>query len=249
MRFEGQAVYVTGAGHGIGRATALRLAAEGAAVAVSDIDGPAAEAVADADIRAALADFNRAAVDASIADAVGRFGQLNVLVNTAGGDWDEPALGEISDELFERKLNVNLTSAFRCVRAALPALIAAGPGSNVVSIGSINGEWAFGGYAYSAAKAGLEILTKNFAARYGSRGVRFNLISPGTIRTRNWTVREDDGGKRARKYPLGRIGEPEDIAAAVAFLASADASWITGINLPVEGGIMTGGLHDLIMEG
>jgi len=256
MRFEGQAVYVTGAGHGIGRATALRLAAEGAAVAVSDIDGPAAEAVAAELVAmghrafATVCDLtNRAAVDASIADAVGRFGQLNVLVNTAGGDWDEPALGEISDELFERKLNVNLTSVFRCVRAALPALIAAGPGSNVVSIGSINGDWAFGGYAYSAAKAGLEILTKNFAARYGSRGVRFNLISPGTIRTRNWTVREDEGGKRARKYPLGSIGEPEDIAAAVAFLASADASWITGVNLPVEGGIMTGGLHDLIMEG
>jgi len=256
MRFEGQAVYVTGAGHGIGRATALRLAAEGAAVAVSDIDGPAVEAVAAELVAmghrafATVCDLtNRAAVDASIADAVGRFGQLNVLVNTAGGDWDEPALGEIPDELFERKLNVNLTSVFRCVRAALPALIAAGPGSNVVSIGSINGDWAFGGYAYSAAKAGLQILTKNFAARYGSRGVRFNLISPGTIRTRNWTVREDDGGKRARKYPLGRIGEPEDIAAAVAFLASADASWITGVNLPVEGGIMTGGLHDLIMEG
>lgn len=256
MRFEGQAIYVTGAGHGIGRAVALRLATEGGAIAVSDIDGPAAEAVA-AEITAmggrAIATVcdltDRAAVDASIADAVGRFGGLNVLVNTAGGDWNEPALGEIADDLFARKLDVNLTSVFRCVRAALPALIAAGPGSNFVSIGSINGNWAFGGYAYSAAKAGLEILTKNLAARYGSQGLRFNLISPGTIRTRNWTAREDDGGKRARKYPLGRIGEPEDIAAAVAFLASSDASWITGINLPVEGGIMTGGLHDLIMEG
>lgn len=256
MRFEGQAIYVTGAGHGIGRAIALRLATEGGSIAVSDIDGPAADAVA-AEITAnggrAFATTcdvtSRAAVDVSVADAVARLGKLNVLVSTAGGDWHEPALEEIPDELFERKLDVNLNSVFRCVRAALPALIAAGPGSNVVAIGSINGNWAFGGYAYSAAKAGLEILTKNLAARYGSQGVRFNLISPGTIRTRNWTVREDDGGKRARKYPLGRIGEPEDIAAAVAFLASADASWITGINLPVEGGITTGGLHDLIMEG
>jgi len=256
MRFEGQAIYVTGAGHGIGRATALRLAAEGGSVAVSDIDGPAAAAVA-AEIAATGARAfatscdvtSRDAVDASISDTVDRFGKLNVLVNTAGGDWNEPALGEIPDELFDRKIDVNLTGVFRCVRSALPALIAAGRGSNVVSIGSINGNWAFGGYAYSAAKAGLEILTKNLAARYGTEGVRFNLISPGTIRTRNWTVRDDDGGKRARKYPLGRLGEPEDIAAAVAFLASADASWITGINLPVEGGIMTGGLHDLIMEG
>lgn len=256
MRFDQRAIYVTGAGHGIGRATALRLVAEGGSVAVSDIDAAAAEAVAAEIVAGGGTAFattcdvtSRAAVDASIADAVSRLGKLDVLVNTAGGDWHEPALGEIPDELFERKVDVNLTGVFRCIRAALPSLIAAGPGSNVVTIGSINGNWAFGGYGYSAAKAGLEILTRNLAARYGSQGVRFNLISPGTIRTRNWTVREDDGGKRARKYPLGRIGEPEDIAAAVAFLASGDASWITGVNLPVEGGIMTGGLHDLIMEG
>lgn len=256
MRFDQRAIYVTGAGHGIGRAIALRLVAEGGSVAVSDIDAAAAEAVAAEIVASGGTAFattcdvtSRAAVDASIADAVSRLGKLDVLVNTAGGDWHEPALGEIPDELFERKMDVNLTGVFRCIRAALPSLIAAGPGSNVVTIGSINGNWAFGGYAYSAAKAGLEILTKNLAARYGSQGVRFNLISPGTIRTRNWTVREDDGGKRARKYPLGRIGEPEDIAAAVAFLASDDASWITGVNLPVEGGITTGGLHDLIMEG
>ncbi len=255
MRFDRRAIYVTGAGHGIGRATALRLAAEGGSIAVSDIDAAAAEAVAGEIAAAGGTAFattcdvtSRDAVDASIADAVSRLGKLNVLVNTAGGDWDEPALSEIPDELFERKMDVNLTGVFRCIRAALPSLIASGPGTNVVTIGSINGNWAFGGYGYSAAKAGLEILTKNLAARYGSQGVRFNLISPGTIRTRNWSVREDDGGKRARKYPLGRIGEPEDIAAAVAFLASDDASWITGINLPVEGGIMTGGLHDLIME-
>jgi NAD(P)-dependent dehydrogenase (short-subunit alcohol dehydrogenase family) len=256
MRFDQRAIYVTGAGHGIGRATALRLVAEGGSVAVSDIDAAAAEAVAAEIVAGGGTAFattcdvtSRAAVDASIAEAVSRLGKLDVLVNTAGGDWHEPALGEIPDELFERKVDVNLTGVFRCIRAALPSLIAAGPGSNVVTIGSINGNWAFGGYGYSAAKAGLEILTRNLAARYGSQGVRFNLISPGTIRTRNWTVREDDGGKRARKYPLGRIGEPEDIAAAVAFLASGDASWITGVNLPVEGGILTGGLHDLIMEG
>lgn len=256
MRFDQRAIYVTGAGHGIGRAIALRLATEKGAVAVSDIDAAAAAQVASEIIASGGTAFattcdvtSRDAVEASIADAVGRLGKLDVLVNTAGGDWDEPALEEIPDELWDRKLDVNLTGVFRCIRAALPSLIASGPGSNVVTIGSINGNWAFGGYAYSAAKAGLEILTKNLAARYGSQGVRFNLISPGTIRTRNWTVRDDDGGKRARKYPLGRIGEPEDIAAAVAFLASDDASWITGVNLPVEGGIMTGGLHDLIMEG
>jgi len=256
MRFDRKAIYVTGGGHGIGRATALRLSAEGGSIAVSDIDADAAESVAREIVAlggtafATICDItSRTAVDASIAEAVSRFGKLDVLVNTAGGDWDEPALDEIPDELWDRKVDVNLTSVFRCIRAALPSLIAAGPGSNVVTISSINGNWAFGGYAYSSAKAGLDILSKNLAARYGRQGLRFNVISPGTIRTRNWTVREDDGGKRARTYPLGRLGEPEDIAAAVAFLASSDASWITGINLPVEGGILTGGLHNLIMAG
>lgn len=256
MRFDQRAIYVTGAGHGIGRAIALRLAAEKGAVVVSDIDAEAAERVVSEIVAgggiafAATCDVtSRVSVDASFADAIGRFGKLNVLVNTAGGDWDEPALPEIPDELWDRKMDVNLTGVFRCIRAALPSLIASGPGSNVVTIGSVNGNVALGGYAYSAAKAGLEILTKNLAARYGRQGVRFNLITPGTIRTRNWIGRDDDLERFARMYPLGRVGEPEDIAAAVAFLASDDASWITGVNLPVEGGATTGPLAALVTEG
>jgi meso-butanediol dehydrogenase/(S,S)-butanediol dehydrogenase/diacetyl reductase len=255
MRFDQQAIYVTGAGHGIGRAIALRLAAEKGAVAVSDIDAEAAEQVASEIVASGGTAFattcdvtSRDSVEASIADAIGRFGKLNVLVNTAGGDWNEPAFGEIADELWDRKLDVNLTGVFRCIRAALPSLIASGPGSNVVTIGSINGNVAIGGYAYSAAKAGLEILTKNLAARYGRQGMRFNLITPGTIRTRNWIGRDDDLKRFARMHPLGRVGEPEDIAAAVAFLASDDASWITGVNLPVEGGATTGPLAALAAD-
>lgn len=253
MRFDRQAIYVTGAGHGIGRAIALRLAAEGGSIAVSDIDADAAERVAGEIVARGGTAFattcdvtSSESVGASFADAVDRFGALNVLVNTAGGDWDEPAFDEIPDELWDRKLDVNLTGVFRCIRAALPSLIASGPGSSVVTIGSINGNVAIGGYAYSAAKAGLEILTKNLAARYGRQGVRFNLITPGTIRTRNWIGRDDDLARFARMHPLGRVGEPEDIAAAVAFLASDDASWITGVNLPVEGGIMTGPLNAFV---
>ncbi len=113
-------------------------------------------------------------------------------------------------------------------------------------IGSVNGTAAFGGYPYSAAKAGLEIMTKNLAARYGRQGVRFNLVTPGTIRTRNWDGQEEQLKEFAKMYPLRRIGEPADIAAAVAFLASDDAAWITGVNLPVEGGILTGPLNAFI---
>lgn len=247
MRFDQRVIYVTGGGHGIGRATALRLASENGSVTVSDLDGDAAESVAQ-EIRAkggaALATAcdvtKRTSVDASLARSMDRFGRLDVLVNTAGGDFREPAFEEIDDETWDRKLDLNLKGVMRCIRAALPHLVASGAGANVVSIGSVNGSAAFGGYPYSAAKAGLEIVTKLLAARYGRQGVRFNLINPGTIRTRVWNGRPDDLARLERMYPLGRIGEPGDIAAAVAFLASDDASWITGITLPVDGGVMTG---------
>lgn len=247
MRFQDKVAYVTGGGHGIGRAVCLRLAEEGGAVAVSDIDEAAARHVADTIVAAggtAIATTcdvtSRASVDGSIAAAAAHFGRLDILVTTAGGDWDEPVFGEIDDELWADKLDVNLTGTFRCIRAALPHLLAAGAGSNVVGIGSVNGNTAIGGYPYSAAKAGIEILLRNLALRYGPRGVRFNLVTPGTIRTRNWDGREHDLERFARLYPLGRVGEPADVAGAVAFLASHDASWITGINLPVEGGLLAG---------
>jgi meso-butanediol dehydrogenase / (S,S)-butanediol dehydrogenase / diacetyl reductase len=232
LRFNEKVVCVTGGGHGIGRAIALRLASEGASLIVSDIDAAAAQGVA-AEIGAT--------VDASIGEAIEHFGRLNVLINTAGGDWEEPAdLEDISDELWLKKIDVNLIGIGRCIRAALPNLIAAGPGSNVVSIGSVNASVALSGYPYSSAKAGLEILTKMLAVRYGRHGLRFNLISPATIRTRTWKGHEDQLERLAHRYPLGRIGEPADVAAAAAFLASDDASWITGVNLPVDGGLLAG---------
>ena len=109
-----------------------------------------------------------------------------------------------------------------------------------MTIGSVNGLAAFGSHPYSAAKGGLEILTKNLAAEYGRRGLRFNLVAPGTIRTRVWDDQPGALDRLTKLYPLGRVGEPDDIAAAVAFLASDDAAWITGTTLPVEGGILTG---------
>jgi len=248
MRFHQKVAYVTGAGYGIGRAVALRLAAENASVVASDIDVDAARTVADEIQRAggvALAiscDVTvRESVDASFAEVLARFGALNILVNTAGGDWEEPERFEdISDEIWQRKIDVNLTGVARCIRAALPSLISSSSGGSVVTVGSINGSTGLSGYPYSSAKAGLEILTKSLAVRYGEKGIRFNLVSPGTVRTRNWEGREDDLVRLAQQYPIGRVGEPSDIAAAVTFLASDDAAWITGANLPVDGGYLAG---------
>ena len=246
-RFDGRAAFITGAAHGIGRAIAIRLAQEGASIAVVDLDVATAERVAQEVTSLGGSAFavgcdvtDRSSVDASIAAHMERFGSLDVLVNTAGGDLPEPPFQEANDQLWERLADLNLTSVVRCIRAALPHLLVSPTGGNVVTIGSVNGLAAFGSYPYSAAKAGLEILTKNLAAEYGRRGLRFNLVAPGTIRTRVWDNQPGALDRLTKLYPLGRVGEPKDVAAAVAFLASDDASWITGTTLPVEGGILTG---------
>ena len=246
-RFSDRVAFVTGGGHGIGRAVCLRLAREGASVVVADLDVAAAGRVAEdisqtggTALAANLDVTESTSVAAAVATAIDRFGRLDVLVNTAGGDAQEPPFPDADDALWVRLADLNLLGVVRCIRAALPHLIASPAGGAVVTIGSVNGLAAFGSYPYSAAKAGLESLTKNLAAEYGRSGVRFNLIAPATIRTRVWDAQPGALEGLSRLYPLGRVGEPEDVAAAVAFLASDDAAWITGVTLPVEGGILTG---------
>ncbi|MET9494989.1 SDR family NAD(P)-dependent oxidoreductase [Streptomyces sp. NPDC006552] len=243
-RFEGYAALVTGAGRGIGAAVAHRLAAEGGQVLVTDIDLAGAEKTA-AQIRegggAALAhpcDVGDAgSVRAAVAGAVDAFGRLDVLVNNAYAcHSDAPLFEDEDDDAWARDLDLSLTGAYRCCKAALPHLAASGRGA-IVSIGSVNGLQDFGCHAYSAAKAGLISLTRTLAGHAGPRGVRVNLVAPGTVRTPAWTGQGRDPDVLAGLYPLGRVGEPEDIAAAVAFLASADAAWVTGAVLPVDGGI------------
>ena len=246
-RFDGRSAFVSGAAHGIGRSIAIRLAGEGASVAVTDLDletsgRVAAEIAGSGGVAFAVACdvTDRASVDAAVAASVARFGRLDVLVNTAGGDSAQPAFPEADDDLWQRTIDLNLTGVMRCIRAALPPLLTSPVGGSVVTIGSINGLSAFGGYPYSAAKAGLQNLTKNLAAEFGRRGLRFNLVAPGTIRTRVWDDQPGQLDRLRSLYPLGRVGEPEDVAAAVAFLASDDAAWITGVTLPVDGGTLTG---------
>jgi meso-butanediol dehydrogenase / (S,S)-butanediol dehydrogenase / diacetyl reductase len=257
-RFEDRVAFITGAAHGIGRATAHRLASEGAAVVVTDVEGDAAEEVASALTAGgspALAhpcDVARAEqVEAAVAAATARFGRLDVLVNNVGVATDT-AFEDLGDEEWLRQVDPTLNGAVRCIQATLPHLLKAPGGGAVVSVGSINALAAFGNEAYSAAKAGLVSLTQNLAMRYARKGVRFNLVAPGTVRTRIWQRRlaKDPGvlERMTSLYPLGRIGEPEDIAAAIAFLASADAAWVTGTVLRVDGGVLaghTGFLHEV----
>lgn len=244
-RFDGYGVIVTGAARGIGAATARRLAVEGARVLVTDVDPDAAEKTAAGLREEGLAAEayrcdvgDRQSVEAAVAYAVDTFGSLDVLVNNAYACTpDAPLFEDEPDDTWARDLDLTLTGAYRCSRAALPHLVASGRGA-IVNIGSVNGVQDFGNHAYSAAKAGLESLTRTLAGHAAPRGVRVNLVAPGTVRSGAWTGREADLDAVAAVYPLGRVGEPEDIAAAVAFLASRDAAWITGTTLAVDGGLL-----------
>ncbi|OLZ74525.1 oxidoreductase [Streptomyces sp. IMTB 2501] len=243
-RFAGHGVLVTGAARGIGAAVARRLAEEGGRVLVTDRDRPEAERTAAALrqlglVAEALAcDIgDRGSVDAAVAHAVATFGSLDVLVNCAAHCTpDVPRFEDDPDDAWALDLDITLTGAYRCCRAGLPHLAASGRGA-IVGIGSVNGLQDFGNHAYSAAKAGLGSLTRTLAGHAAARGVRVNLVVPGTVHTSAWEGREAELDALRPLYPLGRVGEPEDIAAAVAFLASQDAAWITGTTLVVDGGL------------
>ncbi|MFI8854487.1 SDR family NAD(P)-dependent oxidoreductase [Streptomyces sp. NPDC053499] len=250
MRFDGYGALVTGAGQGIGAAVARRLAEEGARVLVTDRDPERAARAADG-IRA---DGGRAeslgcdvtdgaAVQAAVDRAAEAFGGLEVLVNNAYACHRDPARFEEGEEApWYEDFEVSLHGAARCARAALPLLTRAPGRGAVVNIGSVNAEQHFGNHAYSAAKAALASLTRTLAVESAPRGVRVNLVEPGTVRTDVWRDRAQVLEDVREHYPLGRVGEPSDIAAAVAFLASRDAAWITGVSLPVDGGLLVSNL-------
>jgi NAD(P)-dependent dehydrogenase (short-subunit alcohol dehydrogenase family) len=239
-RLEGRRAIVTGGGSGIGRAIARKLAADGAAVVVADVVAERAEAVAaETGGTAVPADVTVAADVSRLVEAAGR---VDVLVNNAGGGMSDGLL-EIAEEAWDAEVALNLKSAFLCTKAVLPGMIDRGKGA-IVNISSVNGIAFFANEAYSAAKAGMINLTRTTAVRYGRFGIRVNAIAPGTIRTPLWQERVDKDPvifeRLVSWYPLGRVGEPEDVADAAAFLASDEASWITGEVLRVDGGLLAG---------
>jgi NAD(P)-dependent dehydrogenase (short-subunit alcohol dehydrogenase family) len=251
MRYVGKVAIVTGGGNGIGRATALRLASEGAAVVIMDLrsaDGEAvAKSISDSGGRALFVAGDAAVeadVGATIALGVETFGAINVLVNNVARV-SKATLAECTPDDWSQEFEGTLKTAFLCCRAVLPLMVEQSGGA-IVNIGSVNGFTYVGNPAYSAAKAGLLNLTQAIAVEYGPRGVRANMVSPGTVRTsgRSWVRRlERDPQifeKLARWYPVGRVGRPEDISGAVAYLGSDEAGFVNGANLVVDGGLTAG---------
>lgn len=257
MRLPDTVALVTGGGSGIGRAICERFAAEGARVVVVDRYGERAEetahriAEAGGEAIASETDVAHAAAVAAMAEqALATYGRVDLLVNNAGVSLGDD-LRTIDEATWDLNLAIVLKSVFLCTKALVPGMIERRRGA-IVNIASVNGLMGIGEDAYSAAKAGMINLTQNMATRYGEFGVRANVICPGTIRTPIWRERLQREPRvfeqLAKWYPLRRVGEPEDVANAALFLASDEASWITGAVLPVDGGLMAGNFrmgHDL----
>jgi len=248
-RFAGRVALVTGAGSGIGEGIAARLAGEGATVCAADRDVEGAERAAreirsgGGRARARYLDVtDRAGVVAAVAWVAGELGPVDILVNNAASA-DDASLEQMSEDAWDRDVDVTLKGPFLCARAVLPGMVERRRGV-IVNIGSVNSFQYLGNDAYSAAKAGLMSLTRSIAVRYGRYGVRANAVAPGSVRTPAWRdrlARDPEALQRmARWYPLGRVGTVGDIAAAAVFLASDEASWITGAVLPVDGGLLAG---------
>ncbi|MDG4771423.1 SDR family oxidoreductase [Solwaraspora sp. WMMD792] len=243
-RFTGKVALVTGAGRGIGRATALRFAAESATVVVNDInpDGIAETRAAAADLPgravAGRADVTSADQVADlVAEVADRYGPVDILVNNAGGALPGAAWAAVADASLEDWsgfLALNLTSAFLCARAVLPGMLAAERG-HIVGIGSISGtNGQVNGAAYAAAKAGMGALVASIAKEYGSRGISSNGIVVGNAPFPNRTPDRQQHLDRA--VHLGRVGGYDEFAAAIAFLCSEDSSYLSGAMIPVDGG-------------
>lgn len=244
---EGSSVVVTGAGSGIGRAAALRFAAEGARVVVADIDAERADAVvgeieaAGGTAVAVTGDLcDQTVVDRVVSTAVERFGGLDVLVNNAGVMDRMSAASDVSDAEWERVIGVNLTAPFLLTRAALPHMLARGRGAIVFTASEAALRGSAAGTPYTVSKHGIVGLTRSVAVMYRNAGIRANAIAPGGTRTNLVVdVRPGSHGPTALApymQNIGRVADADEQAAAIVFLASAAASNINGVVVPTDGG-------------
>jgi len=248
MRMQGKVALVTGAGSGIGRATAQRFAAEGAQVVCADAGAEAAEETVRAisarggDAIAVAADVSdEAACARTVEQTLARFGRLTTVVNSAGIRPERPSPTPTLSE-WQRVVDINLTGSYFASRAALPALAESGAGS-ITHLASIFGlVGGATGAAYAASKGAIVNLTRQMAIEWAPK-VRVNCVCPGVIETpMTAPLRANPAWAQAvlKRYPLGRFGRAEEIAAAILYLASDEAAFVTGVALPVDGGYTAG---------
>ena len=253
-QLEGKVAVITGAARGIGRAIAERYVREGARVVIDDVDDATGEATVAAlvaqggEARYIHGDVSRPdEVEALMGAAEAGFGPIDILVNNA-----LPASRHVVANAWDPVIDVCLKGPWLCMQRVLPSMIERG--GSIVNISSVNALAGFGGeHVYSAAKAGLIGMSRSMAVRYGTRGVRINVICPGTIVTDVWAPmleRQPDLHERlVQLYPSGRLGRPDDIAGAAVYLAGPDASFTTGSVMVVDGGVTAGYLAFSIWDG
>jgi 3-oxoacyl-[acyl-carrier protein] reductase len=246
QRLAGKVTVVTGAGRGIGLAIAQRFAAEGAKVACCDLDeslaSSAAMSIRDAggEAEVIVADIaDKASVDRLVAETIARFARVDVVCNNAGILDGYARLGDVTDELWDRVMSVNLKGCFLVSRAFLAPMLAQGKGT-FVNIASMAGLIAqAGGLAYTASKHGVIGLTKQVSADYGQEGIRANAICPGAIETdlsRTFLETAPDVLKIVESVPAGRQGQPAEIAELAVYLASDASGFVHGAAMVIDGG-------------
>ena len=249
QRYAGKNVLISGGGSGIGHAICLRLAAEGANIILIDKDLKGGQTVEQElkqqntkalFIQADITSEND--VEKVHKEATLFFGTIDVLVNNAGAAFAEN-YKMTTLENWNQDIALNLTGHYMLTRLFLPDMEAQGKGA-ITNISSVNGAQSFGNPAYSAAKAGVISFTQTLAIEYGPKGIRANVVLPGTIETPVWQARKDSRPEVFELvkgwYPVGRVGRPADIAAAVAFLSADEASFVNGASLNVDGGLTAG---------
>ena len=250
MRLEHKIAIVTGGGTGIGEAIAKVFAREGAKVVITgrrkdeldrvvrEIEQKGGKALA---VQGSVT--NEQDVRKAIADTVRSFGRLDILVNNAGNVFHAAPLHEVTDEVWDETFDVFMKGTFRFIRAAIPQMLKQGGGSivNISTVGGMKAIPGFEAHAYAAAKAGVNMLTKTVAVHYAKHNIRCNSICPAGVITPPVTVMLQDPKMKAwfeGLHPLGRLGQPEEVAEPAVYFASDESRWTTGSILTVDGGVM-----------